>query len=201
MTVPVATEPRAPGAAFVPRILVFSTNNISDPGIDLAGSSHMHYSPGVNVIGLPCTSGIRPCSDGFFNEIHPKLRPVETVVDGVLIAGACQVPRRPLRASPPGLPRHPERGDPQEGLHEAGPAGRDRGLVACTACGDCLTACPYDAITMAEEGDRHFAVISPTGCKGCGGCVPICPENAIDLLGYTDAQVTAMIEGLVEVPA
>jgi heterodisulfide reductase subunit A len=54
---------------------------------------------------------------------------------------------------------------------------------------------------MAEEGDRHFAVISPTGCKGCGGCVPMCPENAIDLLGYTDAQITSMIESLVEVPA
>lgn len=60
MTAPSATEPRTPNAAFVPRILVFSTNNISDPGIDLAGSSHMHYSPGVKVIGLPCTSGIRP---------------------------------------------------------------------------------------------------------------------------------------------
>ena len=44
----------------MPRILVFSTNNISDPGIDLAGSSHMAYSPGVMVISLPCTSGIRP---------------------------------------------------------------------------------------------------------------------------------------------
>lgn len=43
-----------------PRILVFSTNNISDPGIDLAGSSHMTYSPGVVVISMPCTSGIRP---------------------------------------------------------------------------------------------------------------------------------------------
>jgi len=43
-----------------PRILVFSTNNISDPGIDLAGSSHMHYSPNVMVISLPCTSGIKP---------------------------------------------------------------------------------------------------------------------------------------------
>jgi coenzyme F420-reducing hydrogenase delta subunit len=46
--------------AFAPRILVFSTNNISDPGIDLAGSSHMHYSPNVMVISLPCTSGIKP---------------------------------------------------------------------------------------------------------------------------------------------
>jgi len=46
--------------AYTPRILVFSTNNISDPGIDLAGSSHMHYSPNVMVISLPCTSGIKP---------------------------------------------------------------------------------------------------------------------------------------------
>jgi coenzyme F420-reducing hydrogenase delta subunit len=43
-----------------PRILVFSTNTISDPGIDLAGSAHMSYSAGVRVISLPCTSGIRP---------------------------------------------------------------------------------------------------------------------------------------------
>lgn len=60
MTALVHTEPEAATGPFVPRILVFSTNNISDPGIDLAGSSHMHYSPGVMVIGLPCTSGIRP---------------------------------------------------------------------------------------------------------------------------------------------
>jgi len=45
---------------FAPKILVFSTNNISDPGIDLAGSSHLHYSPTVMVISVPCTSGIKP---------------------------------------------------------------------------------------------------------------------------------------------
>jgi coenzyme F420-reducing hydrogenase delta subunit len=43
-----------------PRILVFSTNNISDPGIDLAGSSHMAYSPSVLVVAVPCSSGIKP---------------------------------------------------------------------------------------------------------------------------------------------
>jgi coenzyme F420-reducing hydrogenase delta subunit len=54
-------EPAAAAApARSPRILVFSTNTISDPGIDLAGSAHMSYSPGVRVISLPCTSGIRP---------------------------------------------------------------------------------------------------------------------------------------------
>ena len=43
-----------------PKVLVFSTNNISDPGIDLAGSSHLHYSPNVMTISVPCTSGIKP---------------------------------------------------------------------------------------------------------------------------------------------
>ncbi len=45
---------------FVPRILVFSTNNISDPGIDLAGSRHLHYPASVSVISMPCSSGIKP---------------------------------------------------------------------------------------------------------------------------------------------
>lgn len=44
----------------MPRVLVFSTNAISDPGIDLAGSSHLHYSADVVVIPVPCTSGIKP---------------------------------------------------------------------------------------------------------------------------------------------
>ncbi len=43
-----------------PRILVFSTQNISDPGIDLAGSRHLHYPATVQTITLPCSSAIRP---------------------------------------------------------------------------------------------------------------------------------------------
>jgi len=62
---------------------------------------------------------------------------------------------------------------------------------ACTACGVCVDACPFGAISI--DG---IAVIDAAGCKGCGGCVPVCPEDAIDLLGYTDRQVRAMIDGL-----
>jgi coenzyme F420-reducing hydrogenase delta subunit len=60
MTTLAPERPQEQERTFVPRILVFSTNNISDPGIDLAGSAHMSYSPGVVVISMPCTSGIRP---------------------------------------------------------------------------------------------------------------------------------------------
>ncbi len=45
---------------FKPKILVFSTDKISDPGIDQAGLRKIHYSPAVYVISLPCSSGIKP---------------------------------------------------------------------------------------------------------------------------------------------
>ncbi|MGQ9500094.1 MAG: hydrogenase iron-sulfur subunit [Dissulfurimicrobium sp.] len=43
-----------------PAILVFSTSGISDLAIDLAGASHMDYPASVQVISVPCSSGIRP---------------------------------------------------------------------------------------------------------------------------------------------
>lgn len=47
-------------STFKPKILVFSTDKISDPGIDQAGLRKIHYSPSVYVISLPCSSGIKP---------------------------------------------------------------------------------------------------------------------------------------------
>jgi F420-non-reducing hydrogenase iron-sulfur subunit len=60
-----------------PKILVFSTNNISDPGIDLAGSSHMDYPRSVLVIPVPCSSSISP---------DWVLHALEAGFDGVFIA-------------------------------------------------------------------------------------------------------------------
>jgi F420-non-reducing hydrogenase iron-sulfur subunit len=65
------------GVAADPKILVLSTNNISDPGVDLAGGSHMHYSPSVLVLPVPCSSGIRPSW---------VLHALEAGFDGVFIA-------------------------------------------------------------------------------------------------------------------
>lgn len=138
--------------------------------------------------------------DGFFNEIHPKLRPVETVVDGVLIAGACQGPKTSIESVASGLAAVTQSAAMlRKGYAELDPLVAEVHADACTGCGVCLTACPYDAISMSEVDGRPVAAISETGCKGCGGCVPMCPENAIDLRGYTDAQVTAMIDNLLEV--
>jgi len=43
----------------VPKILVFSTEKISDPAIDLAGLLKMHYPPTVYTISIPCSSAVK----------------------------------------------------------------------------------------------------------------------------------------------
>ena len=128
MTAPVATEPRVQADTFVPRILVFSTNNISDPGIDLAGSAHMHYSPGVKVIGLPCTSGIRPSW---------ILRALEVGFDGVFVASdgdeCAYLPDCAKRSSK-------VMADAQAQLRERGvDAGRLRMAAICSVCSEPFT--------------------------------------------------------------
>ncbi|MCD6348555.1 MAG: hydrogenase iron-sulfur subunit [Candidatus Korarchaeota archaeon] len=45
---------------FEPLVLVFSTNSISDPGIDFAGLLHLHYPTRTVIVRLPCSSIVRP---------------------------------------------------------------------------------------------------------------------------------------------
>jgi len=42
------------------KILVFSTEKISDPAIDMAGLLKLHYPPTVYTISVPCSSAIKP---------------------------------------------------------------------------------------------------------------------------------------------
>ena len=149
----------------------------------------------IGVLKLPLGS------DGFFNEIHPKLRPVETVVGGVLIAGACQGPKSSSESVASGLAAVTQSAAIlRKGFAELDPLVATVNTDACTACGKCLDACPYGAIGMTSLAGREIAAISATACKGCGGCVPVCPEDAIDLRGYTDAQVRDQIDRMLEVP-
>jgi heterodisulfide reductase subunit A len=140
--------------------------------------------------------------DGFYNEIHPKLRPVETVVAGVMIAGACQSPKTLSESVASGLAAVTQSaGILLKGFAELDPLVATVDTAACAGCTDkCLASCPYDAITAVKTDGRTVAEISPAVCKGCGGCVPVCPENAIDLLGYTDAQMRASIDSLAKEP-
>jgi F420-non-reducing hydrogenase iron-sulfur subunit len=42
-----------------PKILVFSTEKISDPAIDMAGLLKLHYPPTIYTISIPCSSGVK----------------------------------------------------------------------------------------------------------------------------------------------
>jgi heterodisulfide reductase subunit A len=147
--------------------------------------------------GLISTLKLPVGRDGFLNEIHPKLRPVETVVDGVLIAGACQSPKTSAESVGSGLAAATQaaavlkRGvallDPQVAVVRE---------AACDGCGDCVSACPFGAISMTGGNGSKVAAVEAAACKGCGACTPVCPTSALDLQGYTDVQVRAMIVGL-----
>lgn len=139
--------------------------------------------------------------DGFYSEIHPKLRPVETVVDGVMIAGACQGPKTSAESVASGLAAVAQSGAIlMKGVAELDPLVATVDTSKCTWCGTCIEVCPYAAIQKVSIEGREIATVDASVCKGCGGCTSYCLENAIDLLGLTDAQMNAMIDNLVQEP-
>jgi heterodisulfide reductase subunit A len=135
--------------------------------------------------------------DGFFNEIHPKLRPVETMVNGVLIAGASQSPKT-LAESVASSLAAASKGAALllKGYVELEPFVARVDVERCTGCDDCLSVCPYEALEKVTVGGRPVVRVSPSLCKGGGACVPACPEGAIDVIGYSNREIVATIEAL-----
>ncbi len=62
----------------------------------------------------------------------------------------------------------------------------------CSRCGICIKQCPYKAIEL----DIDKIKIIETICEGCGICVASCPSKAIELEGFTNEQIIAEIEGI-----
>ena len=134
-------------------------------------------------------------SDKFFNEIHPKLRPVETVINGVYLGGSCQGPKTVAESVQSSLAAAAKiYGVIGKGSVELEPIVARVDDAACTWCGKCQEACEYGAITQAEHGDRQVAVINGSACSGCGICGPVCPTDAIDLARYTNSEIESMID-------
>jgi len=139
-------------------------------------------------------------TDGFFLESHPKLKPLDTPVDGIFLAGACQGPKD--------IPYSVAQG--------CGAAARAATILSKSyvtiepivsvvdpdkcrntqvKCGICAMKCPYGAI-KAEPGKP--AVVTAAMCHGCGTCVAECPADAITQMHFTDAQVLAQIDAALE---
>ncbi|MEL7600939.1 MAG: 4Fe-4S dicluster-binding protein [Proteiniphilum sp.] len=140
-------------------------------------------------------------NDRFFNEIHPKLKPVETVIKGVYIGGTCQGPKNvseSVQSSLAGaskitalLKSGTVMGDPVVARVDAD---------VCTWCGKCAEVCDYTAIReIVTEAGKHIAGVNRGVCTGCGICAPVCPVNAIEVAKYTDHEIESMIDGFVAV--
>ncbi|MDR3653843.1 MAG: FAD-dependent oxidoreductase [Paludibacter sp.] len=134
--------------------------------------------------------------DKFFNEIHPKLKPVETVIKGVYIGGTCQGPKNvseSVQSSLAGASKI-------TALLKSGTVSVDPIIArvnadACTWCGKCSDVCDYTAIKEVEADGKHIAAVNKAVCTGCGICAPVCPANAIDIAQYTDQGIESMIDG------
>jgi len=136
--------------------------------------------------------------DKFFNEIHPKLRPVETVIDAVYIAGACQAPRTIRESIDSALSATAKANSLiSKGKIDLEPTLAQIDTSTCEWCGKCVDVCPYSAIKKVEKEGKQIAEIIESNCKGCGMCMPVCPSNSIQLIGYTDTEIESMIEALI----
>jgi len=138
-------------------------------------------------------------NDKFFNEIHPKLRPVETVINGVFLGGSCQGPKN-ITESVQSSQAAASKINAIIGkeILELEPIVARINAETCTWCGKCRGVCEYDAISRIETDGKIMASVNEAACRGCGICTPICPTDAIDIALYTNDEIEGMIDGFAE---
>jgi heterodisulfide reductase subunit A len=140
--------------------------------------------------------------DRFLAEVHPKLRPVETAVPGVILAGTAQGPmniQETVAAASAAASKVATLLAAGEVRLEPFVAKVDLGK--CNGTGACVEVCQYeDAIAIETRNVNGKtvprAVVTPANCSGCGNCVSACPNRAIDIQGWTLAQYEAMVDAI-----
>jgi heterodisulfide reductase subunit A2 len=133
--------------------------------------------------------------DGFFLEAHPKLRPVDTFVNGIFIAGCCQGPKDIQDTVSQGSAAASRAATilSQEEL-EIDPLIAMVDEEVCTGCGICVEVCPYEARTLNER--KRIAEVNDALCAGCGGCIAACPSNASTHKNFTKKQLMNMVDDI-----
>jgi len=137
-------------------------------------------------------------SDGFLMESHPKLKPVDAPTGGIFFAGCAEYPK-----------------DIKDSVTQASAAAARSGVLLsagkikieaitavvdeekCTFCGVCAKVCPFNAIVF-EKGAKTPARVIEASCKGCGTCSAECRFDAITMQHFTDRQMYAQVEAILE---
>jgi heterodisulfide reductase subunit A len=144
----------------------------------------------VRMLKISC----RP--DRFIAAAHPKMRPVDSHINGIFVAGCASGPGEIQLSIAQGaaaasraarlLGQEKLTTDPLRAVVDP---------EKCIGCGVCTEVCDYGNITIIEGK----AVVDEISCSGCGTCSASCPADAIDMHQFTDRQIYAQIEAALEV--
>lgn len=143
------------------------------------------------------TFGIACGAQGWMIERHPKLDPVATMTDGIFIAGCAQGPKDiPASVAQGAAAAARVIGRIQQGNIMLEPIRATIEEERCSGCRICNSLCPFNAITFDEV--KEVSVINEALCQGCGTCVAACPAGAISGTHYSNEQILAQIEGVLD---
>ena len=143
------------------------------------------------VLGVPLDE------DGFFQEAHPKMRPLDFLKEGVFLCGLahsprfideaiCQATGAAVRAAALlSLPRL----ESKDTLVQVNPR-------LCSFCGLCVEACPYEARYL--DYDERVAKVMDVLCKGCGVCAMVCPNKATAQVAFEPRQMLMAVDALMD---
>ncbi|UCE29162.1 MAG: hydrogenase iron-sulfur subunit [Candidatus Bathyarchaeota archaeon] len=153
--------------------------------------------------GISHTFKVPLNEDGFFLEIHPKMRPIDFSSEGLFMAGMAHSPQSLEEAATQGLAAASRALTPLVlGELTVEPRIATVDYEKCTGCGTCVSICEYNAPKMVQlDHGRMVAEIDPILCKGCGTCATDCPGRAIEVRGFTRAQTMAMIRAALAEPS
>lgn len=151
---------------------------------------------------------IAPGNDRFLLEVHPKLRPVETAVNGIVLAGTAQGPMN-IKESCSSAEAAASKVAALliDGQVELEPFVAEVDLERCEGTGACVESCPQEeaisleTLTVAGKSVQR-AVVTPANCNGCGVCVGVCPTRAVEVAGWRLDEFEAMVEAITDdIPA
>ncbi|MDR2340231.1 MAG: FAD-dependent oxidoreductase [Deltaproteobacteria bacterium] len=142
-------------------------------------------------------------AEGFLQEAHMKLRPVDLATEGQFMAGLAHYPK-PIEESL----AQARAAAAKAAAILARPCVMVGGVVAavdrhkCAACCTCVRSCPFNVPGIVPNKEDPslpgHAHMEPAICQGCGVCVGECPGKAIKLHFFTDEQLLAKVGALAE---
>jgi heterodisulfide reductase subunit A len=138
-------------------------------------------------------------ADGFLLEVHPKLRPLETAMGGIFVAGTCQGPKDiPDTVAQASGAAAKTIDLLSSGEIELEPLKATVNKDLCSGCRVCESICPFTAIEMkaqvVEGNERFTAEVAEAMCQGCGLCSSACPTGAIKIQQYDNRQLLTQVQ-------